>query len=297
MIMNKRATNFNVLRIIILLILLTGSLILASCKPAEVFGSASQNTDSTLQRNISSTSKAIENSRNNLERAEAMFEVSTNTESETSIVSDSVNRISFLKPETADSFVTLTAVGTELESQEATSQVGIKTYRTVDLGPICILEDENKSWFFSFWTSSNCKALVSLNWSFEKIEDSPMMNSYEFEKVKTEILKVLALEYLGFYEWNPDFQQWVGTLGIPAREDLLDDLFCPWNEDFSSLESNPVPLFEENKVVGFDVSERQHYLRFTWSRPWDHEIGNWNETLPAGKYKFLINYTIVPYIP
>lgn len=182
---------------------------------------------------------------------------------------------------------------------EILPQVGIETYREVDLGPICIMEDSEKSWVFPFGTKSNCNALVTLHWSFRDFEATCTNDNWIRDEVVGEVVKNLELEYLGFYEWNFDNSEWIGADGSAAHFNELDDLLNPWDpRDFDNRILGGFSLTQSlDMSFGLKSCFRKHFLKFTWTRSWEECEDNWCLTMPAGKYWFVVTYEIKPHCP
>lgn len=191
-------------------------------------------------------------------------------------------------------------VATETEIElEILPQVGIRTHRTVDLGPICLMDDVGKTWTFPFWTKSNCNVLVKLHWYFTSLEATCTNENFVFDDVVAEIKKALKLNYLGYYEYDWLDERYEGIGGIP--EGNLPDpqiMFCPWDPNafyFGVWQNvvNPIPMeICEDYYFVLKSCQRKHFLEFAWGREWDACESDWCLTLPAGKYYFLLTYDL-----
>lgn len=164
---------------------------------------------------------------------------------------------------------------------EILPQVGLNVYETVDLGPICIMNDFSRIWDFQFYTKNNCNAVFTLHWDFVSVEPTctQEVTPEQIPDIRNSILEALELWYLGFYRWDY-------TIDPPAYD---PEFIAP-----------PVPIqLVPSTVTSFFINRcfRQHWLRFHWGKIWDECLGDWCLNMPAGMYEFLIEYTIDCYCP
>lgn len=162
---------------------------------------------------------------------------------------------------------------------EILPQVGLAVYPTLDLGPVCIMNDFSRIWDFQFYTKNNCNAMFGIHWDFITMEPTctQTVTGEQLEDIALSVTNALELWYLGFYKWDYDTGE-------------MDPNFIAPLEPIQLMASNPTTFFIERCF-------RQHWLRFHWGKTWDECIGDWCLNMPAGDYYFVIDYTIEAYCP